>query len=65
MNRSANSATAGEPRSAVFWFAGQEQVHKILEIRWKEPDPNDRSKPAEHLEGLNAAAERGWSPKRK
>jgi hypothetical protein len=37
--------------------AFQEQVHKILEIRWKDRDPNDRSKPAEHIEGINASAE--------
>jgi hypothetical protein len=39
--------------------AFQEHQHKILEIRWREPDPNDRSKPAEHIEGINAATERG------
>jgi hypothetical protein len=38
--------------------AFQEHQHKILEIRWREPDPNDRSKPAEHIEGINAATER-------
>jgi hypothetical protein len=42
-----------QPLTAAF----QEQVHKILEIRWKDRDPNDRSKPAEHIEGISASAE--------